>query len=454
MHHTDLAIDDACCLNEWKIFSKLVRLNSTIINDDKAIEMKDMTSMERYRRKCLTMLNSIPAIVAILVLVLLSCALSFILDPVTTAFLVLEHTMTTLFLFELCVRIFCIGSWQSLLSDPYTLVDALVVFLDILLLGAGDILGSFSGYTKSFRTIRFLRLIRLLRVARLANKIQSTKMSVMNEPTSLWSKTESRVKNIRRRILFSQLKHGYEVANGFKIAREEVLIAFIGLMHSPNQHFTDIRRGIEKDLKDVRTALLDMQRLYSEIAASITTSIAARTVLNRQRKFTNQLFHEGLLEKIEYQKMTGAIEYHMKRLTNHPPIIAMPQKQDILGQIPWLECVGKEKLYEITSLFEDAVFQRGDVLIKQNESSDSVHVLARGTVVVQLETNKGEKIELDELGMGSVFGEIAWALRCKRGANIVATSPGLIFTIPGSILRNIASENQDLNDSLWETCGK
>ena len=197
-----------------------------------------------------------------------------------------------------------------------------------------------------------------------------------------------------------------------------------------------------------------MQRLYSEIASSITTSVAARTVLNSQRNTIEELYHEGLLEKNEHKDMIGSVEFLMKRLSNRPPIITMPKKEDLLGQITWLECVKDDTLEEITKEFEESIFERGDVLVQQNQSSDSVHVLARGTVLVLLETESGENIELDELGMGSVFGEIAWALKCKRGANIISTSPGLLFTISGPKLRNIAEQNDELNRRLWETCGK
>ena len=132
----------------------------------------------------------------------------------------------------------------------------------------------------------------------------------------------------------------------------------------------------------------------------------------------------------------------------------MPNKIDILGQIPWLECVNTKELSAIAASFEDAVFQRGDILVKQDENSKSVHVLARGTVAVSFRAESGETFEIDELGMGSVFGEISWALNCIRGATIVATSPGLMFTICGEKLKDIAGSNKELERRLWETCGR
>ena len=197
-----------------------------------------------------------------------------------------------------------------------------------------------------------------------------------------------------------------------------------------------------------------MQRLYIKITASITTAAAARIVLNKQRTVITDLYHDGLLDNNEYNKLKGSIEFKMKMLISHPPLIEIPKKNDILGQISWLECLDTEKLSNITSCFKDTVFQLGDVLVNQNELSDCVHVLARGTVAVSFTNDSGEVIEIDELGMGAVFGKIAWALQCRRGAIIIATSPGLLFTIGGSQLKNIAATNEELGNRLWETCGR
>lgn len=216
----------------------------------------------------------------------------------------------------------------------------------------------------------------------------------------------------------------------------------------------EIVHGIERDLKNVRGTLLDVQRLYSEIAASITTVVASRTVLNKQRLAIEELHHEGLLDIVEYKKIRGAVEFNMKKLTTHPPLIALPQKLDILRQIPWLSGFDEEQMTEISASFKDVIFQRGDLLVEENDLSDSVHVLARGTVVViGTFSSTGAPVEIDELGMGTVFGEIAWALKCPRLASIKATSPGLLFTISGDDLRRLSKSNKELENRLWQTCG-
>lgn len=119
-----------------------------------------------------------------------------------------------------------------------------------------------------------------------------------------------------------------------------------------------------------------------------------------------------------------------------------------------MDMIPNSELLAIASSFEDAVFNRGDVLVRQNERSDNVFVLARGTVTVNYINEYEDEVQIDELGMGSVFGEISWALDVKRGATIKATSPGLLFIIEGSKLREIARSNRKLESNLWEVCGR
>ncbi|GMH48850.1 hypothetical protein TL16_g00390 [Triparma laevis f. inornata] len=459
MHHTDLAIDNECSLSEWEHYIKLLTFNSSINNERKEEQGAELDQKSKRRRMLLKKLDSVLTICLILILVIIACAWS-ILEPESestsnkmTSYRIFEYVSTAIFCVELAVRMYCLGDMHSFFADPYTMMDAFVVFLDLLLLAAGDVLGEVSGFTKSLRIIRFLRLIRLFRIARLAKKIKDTNLEAVNDTKSLWDKSEGIAKNYKRRILYNQLQHGYDVASGFKIAREEALDLLSGLLGSATR-FQAIRDEIEEDLKGVRSSLLDMQRLYSEIASSITTAIAARTVLNKQRHAIHDLFHEGMLDKMEMEKMIGSVEYQMKRLHYQPPVITMPAKVDLLKQIPWLECLSEAELLTVVDNFQDSVFTRGDVLMRQDETDDTVYVLARGTVVVELETQLGEKIELDELGMGSVFGEIAWALKSKRGASIIATSPGLLFKIDGNILRDLAQRNKMLSDRLWDTCGR
>ena len=63
----------------------------------------------------------------------------------------------------------------------------------------------------------------------------------------------------------------------------------------------------------------------------------------------------------------------------------------------------------------------------------------------------GSQKEVNELGIGTVSGEVAWVLGCRRLAFITATSPGLLFSISGSDLRQLLKSNKELENRLWQT---
>ena len=263
----------------------------------------------------------------------------------------------------------------------------------------------------------------------------------------------SLLKRYQRRGLYNQLRAGYEVSVAFKLAREEALA---GLRHfeAHASEIDGIRRSLEKDIRDVRSSLLDLVRLYPEVASSITTSVGARTVLNRQRRTLEELHGEGLLDATEFDRLRHNIDAHLKRLLSSPPIILVPKKEDILRQLPWLQCLRGGEMRQITHAFEENVFKTNDILVQQGASDDRVHILARGTVRVVYDKPSGERVEVDEIGIGSVFGEISYLLARRRGASIVASSSGLVFTIDGHALRHFIAINPQLEDSLWKTCGR
>lgn len=178
VYHTDIAIDNDCSLNEWRTYAKLLKIGSTLDKGtDKLVANANSSNAEKRKVTLLNFLDSVPVIVTILILVIASCILPFTLDEGSIEFLIIENSMTAIFLFELSARLYCLQDWMPCAVDPYIAIDIVAVLLDLLLLSAEDILGPFSEFSKSIRSIRFLRLFRLLRLARLASKLNQKKIA-------------------------------------------------------------------------------------------------------------------------------------------------------------------------------------------------------------------------------------------------------------------------------------
>ena len=169
---------------------KLVEFSPAVRNQTGSELDIYLAPRDRRLIKILAFLDSVPTIAAVLILVVVSCTLSLVLDPELFIVRVVENATTIIFSVELGLRLYCIQNWHLFVTDLYVMVDTLAVILDIILLGVGGFLGSLSGYTKVFRSIRFLKLIRLLRLARLAKKISQTKVAGKEKAVLFYVKTD------------------------------------------------------------------------------------------------------------------------------------------------------------------------------------------------------------------------------------------------------------------------
>ena len=85
--------------------------------------------------------------------------------------------------------------------------------------------------------------------------------------------------------------------------------------------------AINEDISAVRSYRAILRQEDYELHASITTLIAARTVLNAQRRMVRHLQHEGRLERPEAERLAGRIDRQVSTVTS----ISMPRSHVDIG---------------------------------------------------------------------------------------------------------------------------
>ncbi|CAM9101538.1 unnamed protein product, partial [Choristocarpus tenellus] len=118
-----------------------------------------------------------------------------------------------------------------------------------------------------------------------------------------------------------------------------------------------------------------------------------------------------------------------------------------------MQNIDDNKMERVVGLFEDMLMPRNCYVIQQNEANTSVYVLARGTVKVIRKDDNGSEITLTELGIGSFFGEVSWALKQPPLASIKTTSSCVLFKISSDDLNNIVEEWPELNQKASKYLG-
>ncbi|HQP33613.1 MAG TPA: cyclic nucleotide-binding domain-containing protein [Polyangiaceae bacterium] len=94
-----------------------------------------------------------------------------------------------------------------------------------------------------------------------------------------------------------------------------------------------------------------------------------------------------------------------------------------------LKAVAPEERSGLIDSFVTRTFEPGDTLIRQNETSAGLFLIASGAVQVVRE-EAGERLVLSTLGPGGIAGEVSLVLRKPSTARVIAAHPTLALHLP------------------------
>jgi CRP/FNR family transcriptional regulator, cyclic AMP receptor protein len=118
----------------------------------------------------------------------------------------------------------------------------------------------------------------------------------------------------------------------------------------------------------------------------------------------------------------------------------------------------KTQLELVASLCETNTYQAGDILIKENDQTTELYIIARGGVevvmnptVVSDDVQEDEMVVLTELRQGQVFGEVALVDKGMRSATIRASQANtLLLRINRARLMQLCDTYPDLGYKLMK----
>lgn len=98
--------------------------------------------------------------------------------------------------------------------------------------------------------------------------------------------------------------------------------------------------------------------------------------------------------------------------------ISVPDKILHLRRIHIFERLSITELAAVASVTDEAVFQPGEIVIKEGEPGETMYLIIEGEVSVNKSREQGHEIELDRIGAGDYFGEMALFEDIPRSATI------------------------------------
>lgn len=173
--------------------------------------------------------------------------------------------------------------------------------------------------------------------------------------------------------------------------------------------------------------------IYKQILDDVMTKIWYR--LKRENIQIPFPIHTVLFQKSQECKVEKAYSDRASR-------------QNCIKGIGLFEGMPEAGLMELAEKSRVKLFSRGERIIVQGQTGDSLYVILKGQVGVISDDGRGNTIPIQGLQEGDYFGEMSLLTGEKRSATVIAQSEVSVLEIASSDLLPILRENTNLMQNL------
>lgn len=134
-----------------------------------------------------------------------------------------------------------------------------------------------------------------------------------------------------------------------------------------------------------------------------------------------------------------------KGAENTPAERAIEKHVEMLRDLPWLSLLDDKTFQKVIAGFKCRQFQEGATLLKEDDPDNGMFVIVEGRVRIEI-----RGISMNELGSGSLIGEMSVLTGYPRSATVVAVTPVQVVWIETATLKSIMKKSAVLENGLWE----
>ena len=124
--------------------------------------------------------------------------------------------------------------------------------------------------------------------------------------------------------------------------------------------------------------------------------------------------------------------------------MTLEQDIELLSNIELLSDFDLEQLRLLAFGAQKRDLKAGDVLYRENASTDCGYVIVHGQVELSKQDSERRKVVLDHFGRGSLIGELALVTENRRVTTAIATRDTQVIRISRTIFRRVLEEFPDL----------
>jgi hypothetical protein len=196
-----------------------------------------------FRKRMLKVLDGIPMTATIILMVFAALAVANMQgDAKNIYYDVWDNFVFGAFALELLLRMFCVNSFKLFFTNPFAVIDFIVVMLDVVIMLAAGMMGDMEGSTKALRALRSVRLLRLLKVARLMQSLRDARKPKALPPWKLPQQfcNPPQLKMASLRHLMAVLTRTAEADRCFRLHQA---VAMVAAAHRQSASRLHLRRG-------------------------------------------------------------------------------------------------------------------------------------------------------------------------------------------------------------------
>ncbi|MCK5693490.1 MAG: cyclic nucleotide-binding domain-containing protein [Bacteroidales bacterium] len=128
---------------------------------------------------------------------------------------------------------------------------------------------------------------------------------------------------------------------------------------------------------------------------------------------------------------------------------AFEKPVEMLRNLPWLSLLDDGVFQQVMAGFVCRQFSEGATLLKEEDPDNGMFVIVDGKVKIEI-----RGITMNEVGIGSLIGEMSVLTGYPRSASIVAVTPVTVVWIESATLKSIMKKSVELENGLWEFASK
>ena len=121
-----------------------------------------------------------------------------------------------------------------------------------------------------------------------------------------------------------------------------------------------------------------------------------------------------------------------------------------LRQVPFLANLSARELDSLSGMARPRQYAAGEAIVRQGEGGIGVYLLVSGQVRMLRALASGEVRELDRVGPGAVFGEMALLDEAPRVATVEAVTDSVCLVLPRWEFLALLRANGDLAVALLQ----